>query len=134
MNGTAATAAAATPRNMSGKGSPAPRADCKRTSPFCSTGTFPKDREAIEQLLTRLEAIELDWTTVQDWQLVELAREAIDCCRHNAAYDLEVPTPSPSGASGPAKTASDSATSSDYVIASSLLLRRHDDAPSRLIH
>jgi hypothetical protein len=93
---------------------------------------FPQEHEALEQLLERLRAIDPDWTTIYDWQLVELAREAIDCHRHHAAYELEVPT---AGATVKApRSPSDSATSSDYVVASSLLLRRHDDAPSRLIH
>jgi hypothetical protein len=93
---------------------------------------FPKEGAAIKQLLRRLEAIDLDWTTVYDWQLVELAREAIDCHHHNASYELEVPTNS--GIRRPPANPHDSATSSDFVVASSLLLRRHDNAPSRLIH
>jgi hypothetical protein len=95
---------------------------------------FAKEGQAIEHLLERLASIDLDWTTVYDWQLVELAREAIDCHRHNATYELEVPSgpvPVNNGRSSP--QTGDSATSSDFVVATSLLLRRHD-APSRLIH
>jgi hypothetical protein len=88
---------------------------------------FPQDAVAVEDLLAKLNALdEFDWTAVYDWQLVEVAREAIDCCRHTAGYDLEIATTDPAGPQN--------ASSTGYVAPCPILIKRHDSAPARLIY
>ena len=94
---------------------------------------FPDDDAAVEHVLAKLNAVDaLDWSTIYDWQVVELARTAIPCHAGGVEYDLEVAS-APRAPSSRFESDGGSTTDSGYVAPSALRLSRRDGAPSQVI-
>ncbi|MBW3599950.1 MAG: hypothetical protein KY475_22095 [Planctomycetes bacterium] len=94
---------------------------------------FPKKHAAIEQVLAKLnEAPALDWSTIYDWQVVELTRSAIPCHDKGVDYDLEVASQCLLASEEEDRAPRSSTESSGYVAPAALRIKRRDGAPSQV--
>lgn len=95
---------------------------------------FPQEEAAAREVLARLEGIDgLDWSTLYDWQVVELCRSVLDCHRQGVDYEIEVDSACLARTMSGVRT-EEAATgpSPGYAVPAALRLRRRDNTPVQM--